>query len=99
MAEVIDEVAERVRTLGHYAVGTFDKYLKLTRLTESTSEKTDSQSYYKELLSDHESIAMSIRGDIAVVEGTADNGTEDFLVGLLEKHEKMAWMLRAHFIK
>lgn len=99
LAEVIDQVAERVRTLGHYAVGTFDKYLKLKRLTESTSEKTDSQSYYKELLTDHESIAMSIRADIAVVEDTADNGTEDFLVGLLEKHEKMAWMLRAHFIK
>ncbi|UIR54501.1 DNA starvation/stationary phase protection protein [Sphingobacterium sp. SRCM116780] len=97
LAEIIDEVAERVRMLGHYAVGSYAKYLQLTHLKESQYEKTDSNGFYKELLSDHESIAMNIRGNLAAVEKAGDQATEDFLIGILEQHEKMAWMLRAHF--
>ena len=91
----IDSIAERSRSLGHYAVGKFKQYLELTRLSEMQTEKNDSLSYYKELLSDHESIAMSLRADIEIISETNDAGTEDFLTSLLEYHEKTAWMLRS----
>ncbi|MVZ62183.1 Dps family protein [Sphingobacterium humi] len=96
LAELIDEVAERVRAIGHYAVGTMKEFLELTQLTEMKYKKNDSQGYIKELLSDFESLIISLREDIKLAENHEDAGTEDFLVGILEKHEKTAWMLRAH---
>ncbi|MNT71657.1 Ferritin-like domain protein [compost metagenome] len=65
-------------------------------MTETKYEHTDSKGFFKELLSDHESIIMSIRGNLDAVEKAGDQATEDFLVGLLAQHEKLAWMLRAH---
>lgn len=96
LAELIDEVAERVRAIGHYAVGSMKEFLELTQLTEMKYKKNDSQGYIKELLSDFESLIISLREDIKLAENHEDAGTEDFLVGILEKHEKTAWMLRAH---
>jgi starvation-inducible DNA-binding protein len=96
LAELIDEIAERVRSIGHFAIGTMKQFLELTQLTEMKYGKNDSQGYIKELLNDLESLIISIREDIDAVEKAGDAGTEDFLVGILEKHEKTAWMLRAN---
>ncbi|MDH5826106.1 Dps family protein [Sphingobacterium faecium] len=96
LAEIIDEVAERIRKIGHYAVGSYSKYLEMTHLQETQYEHTDSKGFYKELLSDHESVIMNIRGNLDAVDKAGDQASEDFLVGLLAQHEKMAWMLRAH---
>lgn len=93
----IDDIAERVRALGHIAVATLKQYLELTHLDEEEFIKNDSISYIKALLSDHESIIIQLRADIEVIgEKHGDEGTADFLTGLMESHEKMAWMLRAH---
>ncbi|MBD1430459.1 MULTISPECIES: Dps family protein [Sphingobacterium] len=96
LAETIDEIAERVRAIGHYAVGSLKEFLDLTQLSEDKPAKNDSQSYIKALLNDYESIIISIRENIETVEKHGDAGTEDFLVGIMEEHEKTAWMLRAH---
>lgn len=96
LAEIIDEVAERVRAIGQYAVGTMKEFLELTQLTEMKYKKNDSQGFIAELLNDYESLIISLREDIKLAEEHNDAGTEDFLVGLLEKHEKTAWMLRSH---
>ena len=49
------------------------------------------------LLADHERIIQSLRADLETVQSKYhDVGTCDFLTGLMEKHEKMAWMLRAY---
>jgi len=96
LAELIDEVAERVRAIGHYAIGTMKEFLEVTQLTEMKYKKNDSQGFIKELLNDFESLIITLREDIKLAEDHGDSGTEDFLVGILEKHEKTAWMLRAH---
>lgn len=97
LAETIDEIAERVRSIGHYAVGTMKDFLKLTQLTEMRYEKNDSQGFIKELLSDFEAIIVSIREQLeTIADKHNDVGTEDFLTGIMEEHEKTAWMLRAH---
>jgi starvation-inducible DNA-binding protein len=95
--EIMDGVAERIRMLGHYAPATLKSYLELTHLTEQSIEKNNSSGFIKELLGDHESIIIRIRENINHFAGELnDLGTSDFITGLMETHEKMAWMLRAH---
>lgn len=96
LALVVDGVAERVRTIGHYAVGTLKEYLELTRFTEARDGKNDGNTFIKELLSDFETLIISIREDIELADKHGDKGSSDFLSGVVEQHEKTAWMLRAH---
>lgn len=98
--EMIDTVAERIRSIGHYAPATLKSYLSLTHLTEQTRESNDSQGFIKELLEDHESIIIILREHIkSFANDFHDLGTSDFVTGLMETHEKMAWFLRSHLIK
>ena len=93
----IDDVAERIRTLGHYPPASLKSFLALTQLTEATSEKNNSSGFIKELLSDHESIIITLREHIRTfTDKYHDLGTSDFVTGLMENHEKMAWFLRSH---
>jgi starvation-inducible DNA-binding protein len=95
--EIIDSVAERIRSLGHYAPATLKSYLTLTHLTEETREKNNSHGFIKELLEDHESIILVLREHIKpFTKDFHDLGTSDFVTGLMETHEKMAWFLRSH---
>lgn len=97
LATVIDEVAERIRTLGHYAPGSLREFLQLTHFSEKLQEDNSSRGFIKELLSDHESLIMQFRAHVnEFSEAFKDAGTSDFITSLLEKHEKMAWMLRSH---
>jgi starvation-inducible DNA-binding protein len=96
LSEVIDKVAERIRALGSYAPGSLSSFLNMTGLTESPMERNDSSALIKELLEDHEYIIMSQRKSInRFTDLYLDSGTGDFISGLVEKHEEMAWKLRA----
>lgn len=93
---IIDEVAERVRSLGHYAEGRLKDYLNITHLTEQ-GYTSDQKVQLKNLLQDHESIIIYIRKEIDKVNNEYnDAGTADFITGLMEKHEKMAWFIRSY---
>jgi starvation-inducible DNA-binding protein len=95
--EFMDSVAERIRQLGHYAPATLQSFLSLTHLTEKSREKNDSAGFIKELTTDHENVIIFIRENInKFANEYGDAGTSDFITGLMEKHEQMAWMLRAH---
>jgi starvation-inducible DNA-binding protein len=96
-AEICDSVAERIRQLGHFAPAKLKNYLQITHLTEQYEGGYDSLSLIKYLLSDHESIIEFIRGNVdTFADEHKDVGTSDYITGLMEKHEKIAWMLRAH---
>jgi starvation-inducible DNA-binding protein len=95
--EMIDNVAERIRSIGHYPPATLQSYLSLTHLTEATREKNDSHGFIKELLEDHDNIIIILRERIkSFANDFHDAGSADFITGLMETHEKMAWFLRAH---
>lgn len=95
--DIIDKVAERIRVLGHYAYATLKSVLGLTHLTEVNREKNDSRGFIKELLGDHENIIIFCRENAHFFLGKyKDSGTSDFITGLMEEHEKMAWFLRSH---
>ncbi len=93
--EIVDEVAERARSLGGPSAGTLKEFLGAARLKESPGESPDARGMVANLLSDHESIVRSLRGDLETCTKLGDAGTADFLTGLMERHEKTAWMLRA----
>ena len=94
---IIDNIAERIRALGHYAIASLKQFLALTHLAEINGITNQKQAFLKELLADHESIIINLRENIHRFAGTYhDVGTSDFITGLMEEHEKMAWMLRAH---
>jgi starvation-inducible DNA-binding protein len=95
--ETMDSVAERIRQLGHYAPATLQSFLQLTHLTEKLGQPNDSLGFIRELLTDHENIIIFLRENInRFANQYGDAGTSDFITGLMEEHEAMAWMLRAH---
>lgn len=95
--QLIDEIAERIRSLGHYAPATLKEFLNLTHLTEQTREANTKIDYIKTLLTDHETLIINVREKLKLLSTNfVDAGTADFLTALMEKHEKIAWILRAH---
>lgn len=96
LAGVIDEIAERIRALGGVAPGSMKEFNKLSRLDEQPGGKLDAEKMIAALLSDYETVIRALRADIEKADAAGDAGTNDFLVGILEGHEKTAWMLRAH---
>ncbi len=94
--EIMDSVAEHIRYIGHYALGSVLSFAKATRLTEGQDESTATK-MIASLLDDHETIIRQVRNEINLVGDTyKDLGTADFLTGVLKDHEKMAWMLRSY---
>lgn len=94
--EAIDEVAERARKLGGHAVATLEEFSKNSRLKEHPGKYPQAREMLAALLADHEALIRHLREDLATAgEKHGDAGTEDFLTGLMENHEKIAWMLRA----
>jgi len=94
---IIDSIAERIRSLGHPVPASLKSFLSASKLPESDSAKTESGSFINELLSDHETIIKTLRSDISKFDNDFDDlGTSDFVTGLMQDHEKMAWLLRAH---
>ncbi|MEO3404725.1 DNA starvation/stationary phase protection protein [Mucilaginibacter sp. CAU 1740] len=95
--EIMDSVAERIRSLGHYAPATLKSFLELTHLSEVLHSKNDGTGFITELLNDHESLIIHLRENINIfANDLKDLGTSDYVTGLMETHEKMAWMLRSH---
>src|SRR5699024_6094071 len=96
LEKIIDAVAERVRKIGHYSVARMEEYIKMTNLVEHEMT-SDPKKQLNNLLEDHETISRELREMIPHVEEKyKDVGTADFLTGLLQDHEEMAWMIRAH---
>lgn len=97
LSEAIDLVAERSRKLGAPALGTLKEYLQHATLKEQPGDYPDSFTMLSNLCGDHESVIQSLRKDAdACDEKCHDMGTNDFLIGLMQEHEKMAWMLRSY---
>ncbi len=93
---IIDQVAERIRTIGHYTEARLVDYLKLTNLVEPpyTNFQNDQ---LKNLLASHETIINNLRRLIPLfADKNKDLGSSDFVTQLLGTHEKMSWMVRAY---
>jgi starvation-inducible DNA-binding protein len=97
LQELVDEIAERVRMLGQYPIGTLGEAMKESSLTEDTPPFIEATQAVTSLNRDHEELCRMLREGVAKLESVAseDAGTIDLLTRVLEEHEKMAWMLGA----
>ena len=96
LLDIVDDTAERVRALGCYSFGTLKAFSEYARIKEHMGDIPKDKVMIKNLLDDHETIIKFIRADIDKTIEYMDAGTNNFLCDLIEKHEKMAWMLRAY---
>lgn len=96
LTENIDAMAERVRALGGFPVGTAEGFLKFASVKEQPTNIPLATEMVGQLVDDHELIIRNLREHIdKCSEDFHDEGTADFLTGLMEQHEEMAWMLRS----
>ncbi len=94
--EIVDQLAERVRALGHVSMGSLREFLDHSRLRELPGAMLPAERMVLALLEDHESLVRALRQDLEICAQRHDAGTSDLLTGLMERHEKAAWMLRSH---
>lgn len=95
MWAALDELAERIRTLGAYAPGNGKELAEAASLAEPTNDRPDGEGMVRALLAGHESLTRDARELIELAAEAGDTGTEDLLTQRLAVHEKTAWMLRA----
>jgi starvation-inducible DNA-binding protein len=90
----LDQIAERIRSLGHPAPGTYKEFVKLASIkeVEGVPKATEMIRY---LVAAQEATARTARRLFPVVEGAKDQPTADVLTQRLDVHEKTAWMLRS----
>jgi starvation-inducible DNA-binding protein len=92
---IIDEVAERINKLGGKTMGTIKEYSDITRLKEYPKKYPEQKDMLKELLADNETLIIEIRSNLSEI-AQKDAVTTDFLTGLMEQHETIAWKLRRY---
>ncbi len=96
LAIIIDDIAERIRSYGAMSIGTLQEFKQNTRLDEEPGTYPDATMMVQNLVQDHETMIRNLRDDINRVDAQFnDVGAEDFLTGLLQMHQEMAWMLRS----
>jgi starvation-inducible DNA-binding protein len=97
LEEAIDLVAERSRKLGAPALGTLKEFLDHASLKEQPGDYPDAFTMLSNLCADHEAVIQWLRQSADDCEEKFhDMGTNDFLIALMQEHEKMAWMLRSY---
>ncbi|TRX35685.1 Dps family protein [Flavobacterium restrictum] len=97
LEESIDEIAERINKLGGKTIGTLKEFSEMTRLKEFPGHYPTQKEMIKELLGDQETIIIELRKDITLCsQENKDAGTVDFMTGMMQDHETMAWILRRY---
>jgi starvation-inducible DNA-binding protein len=97
---IIDNVAERIRSLGHFVPATLSEILAVTNLTDENLLSHSSYGIIAILVADHEAIVRNLRNQISFFANEQqDLGTSDVVTSLMQVHEKAAWLLRAHLEK
>lgn len=99
LLETMDNIAERVRILGSTPLSTVKEMETSMVIKEKNGADMSANEMLDDLLKDSVLIEDFIKEKVAM-DGLFDHdpGTEDFLIGILQKHEKFSWMLRSHLI-
>jgi starvation-inducible DNA-binding protein len=89
-----DLIAERIRSLGHFAPGSYSEFGKLSSIKE-TAGVPKAREMIKLLVSGHEAVTRTARSLFPAVEKAGDEATADLLTQRIQLHEKTGWMLRS----
>ncbi|NEP36112.1 MULTISPECIES: Dps family protein [unclassified Moorena] len=94
LALAVDAVAERIRTLGYPAPGSYSQYAQLSSIPE-TSDVPDAEEMVRLLVEANEAVVRTARSVFPAAERANDESTADLLTERMSIHEKTAWMLRS----
>nr|WP_317623671.1 Dps family protein [Sideroxydans lithotrophicus] len=90
----VDLVAERIRSLGYPAPGSYKEFAALTSIKESSSVP-NAREMIRQLVDGQEAVVRTAREVLPIAEKAGDQPTVDLLSARMEVHEKNAWMLRS----
>jgi starvation-inducible DNA-binding protein len=91
----IDPIAERIRSLGQPAPGSYAQFAKLSSLPDAPESPPKALDMVDILAKGHEAAARTARALFPLVEKASDEPTADLLTQRIAQHEQTAWMLRA----
>jgi starvation-inducible DNA-binding protein len=91
----VDPIAERIRSLGHPAPGSYAQFGKLSSLRDAPTTPPKALEMVQILVEGHEAVARTARGIFPLADGAGDEPTADLLTQRLTVHEQTAWMLRS----
>ncbi len=94
LALAVDVIAERIRSLGFPAPGTYSQFAKLTVIPEET-EIPRAKEMIQNLVFANEGVVKTARAAFPAAEEASDESSCDLLTQRLQLHEKTAWMLRS----
>jgi len=94
LALAVDVIAERIRSLGVYAPGTYRQFAALSSIKEEDGIPK-AQDMIRLLVEGQEAVVRTARSLYDVVENANDEATADLLTQRIQLHEKTAWMLRS----
>lgn len=94
LALAVDLIAERIRSLGFPAPGTYKQYAALSSIKE-VEGVPKAQEMIQLLVSGQEAVVRTARSLFPAVEAAHDEATADLLTQRIQLHEKTAWMLRS----
>jgi starvation-inducible DNA-binding protein len=91
----VDPIAERIRSLGHAAPGSYAQYGALTSLKDAPATPPKALEMVRILVDGHEAVARTARSVFPLADAASDEPTADLLTQRMQIHEKNAWMLRS----
>lgn len=94
LAMAVDEIAERIRSLGEMAPGTYVEFLELSSI-EAAPGRPNATEMIETLVRAHEAVVRTAREVFPIAEQANDEASADLLVQRMQLHEKTAWMLRS----
>ncbi len=95
LALAVDELAERIRSLGARAPGSYSEFARLSGVAEDTGSPP-AREMIENLVADQQAVVDIARDLVEAAEGIPDQATADLATRRLDVHEKNAWMLRSH---
>lgn len=92
----IDEIAERILTLGKSPVATYADYIEASSVKEIKTAGLSEEKMVEAILADFKQLIDLEREVIEnATENANDEGTADMIIGFLRFKEKTSWMFRA----
>ncbi len=91
----VDPIAERIRSLGHAAPGSYAAFGALASIPDAPTTPPKALEMVRILVEGHEAVARTARGIFPLADAASDEPTADLLTQRLTVHEQTAWMLRS----
>ena len=91
----VDPLAERIRSLGHAAPGSYAQFVALASIKDAPASPPKALEMVQILVEGHEAVARTARSIFPLADKAGDEPTADLLTQRLTVHEQTAWMLRS----